>query len=94
MVMGFEVSLKDYHEDHWLKFVDNCSKSVVESEIEFGDISVPKDIAIVLNYRLRNHARTWLFKSVPALDNVKPIDLLNSEEGKNILRVALMRMPD
>lgn len=92
--MGLEIFLESYNKDHWLNFVEYCSKSIIESEIEFPELNVPKDIAIVLNYRLKNHARTWLFKALPALDNVKPIDLLNSEEGKNILMEALMRMPD
>ncbi|MEC0270459.1 antitoxin Xre/MbcA/ParS toxin-binding domain-containing protein [Paenibacillus anseongense] len=92
--MGFEVFLKAFHEQHWLEFVETCSKYVDENDIEFGDISVPKDIAIVLYWRLKNHANNWLFKPVPALNYARPIDLLKSDDGKKILKVALMRMPN
>lgn len=92
--MGLEIFLNAFHEDHWHDFVATCSKDVDEDSIELGDISVPKDISIVLYWRLRNHAYNWLSKPVPALDHATPIELLKSEDGKKILKVALMRMPD
>jgi hypothetical protein len=35
----------------------------------------------------------WLTKNIPSLDNKKPIDVMELEEGKVIIRSALMRMP-
>lgn len=37
--------------------------------------------------------KSWLVKPVPALDGKTPIEILKLEEGKTILRTAIMRMP-
>lgn len=92
--MGLEVFLKAYQNEHWLKFVETCNENVDANDVEFVDISVPRDIATVLYWRLNNHANNWLLKPVPALNFERPIDLLKSDDGKKILKVALMRMPD
>ncbi|WP_379140402.1 antitoxin Xre/MbcA/ParS toxin-binding domain-containing protein [Paenibacillus sp. sgz500992] len=35
----------------------------------------------------------WLFRKVPALDNIQPYELLHTERGMRILKEALMRFP-
>ncbi|UKS28076.1 hypothetical protein LOZ80_03810 [Paenibacillus sp. HWE-109] len=92
--MGLEVFLKEFHSEHWLKFVETCNETFDANDIEFIDISVPRDIATVLYRGLKNHANNGLLKPVPALNFERPVDLLKSDDGKKILKVALMRMPD
>ncbi|KQX51394.1 antitoxin Xre/MbcA/ParS toxin-binding domain-containing protein [Paenibacillus sp. Root444D2] len=80
--MDLDVFLKAFHNEHSLKFVETCNEIVDANDIKFVDIIVPRDIATVLYWRLKNHANNWLLKPVPALNFERPIDLLKSDDGK------------
>ncbi len=56
-------------------------------------LSGRKDLAIVINDRIgEKYAASWLKKKIPALDNLRPLDCLGSDQLLRRLKEALMRM--
>lgn len=51
------------------------------------------DIAIVVYYRLLDESFEWIYKKNPALENLTPIECLETPDLIERLKEALMRMP-
>ncbi len=92
--MEIDVFLKAYKEEDWKDYLEFCRRANVDYKTQLGEITLPEDIAVVLCYRFgENEATKWLHKQVPALGNIQPKELLSNEQGQNILREVLMRLP-
>ncbi|MEZ5007636.1 MAG: hypothetical protein R2753_05720 [Chitinophagales bacterium] len=50
------------------------------------------DIAIVVNGKLGDSSLSWIDGEIPALENLKPVDCLQSESFMKRLKVCLSRM--
>jgi hypothetical protein len=87
-----------FKEDTWQKLVNLCiekySQANNEVKLKLEKLNIPKDIIIVLIYRVGGYAPEWLHNEIIALDNNKPIDLLKSDKGRRAVKEALQRMPD
>jgi hypothetical protein len=93
--VDLDVFLKAYKEESWKNHLKVCREVNVDYKTQFGEITLPEDIALVLCYRFGEYQATrWLHTQVPALGNIHPKELLSSEQGQNILREVLMRLPD
>ncbi len=88
------VLLNEYPgDDAWDQFVSTFP----EIYIDFIDqIPIDADILKVLYWKKGNNADrvlNWLGKPIPALDGNTVFDILKMQEGKTVLRTAIMRMP-
>ena len=54
---------------------------------------IPADISRVLWWEMGEYAYEWLAKDIPALGDQSPAAYLETEEGAQALRAAIMRMP-
>ncbi len=52
-----------------------------------------KDLAQVIHFHLGQGSIAWMQSSIPALDNISPLECLKSETLTRRLRVCLMRFP-
>jgi len=80
----------------WEHFVSICEEYWSDSPDQIDLLSLVegnKDIAVVINYRLNDSAKDWMYREVPALGNRKPIDFLKSNKLKTKLREVLWSMP-
>ena len=60
----------------------------------FLDVTGDEGFAIVLSYILENNIVRWFEKSIPALGGHSPREVLNKcDNGKNVLRALIMKMP-
>lgn len=95
--MSLDVFLKAFKKDDWNEYVLFCQEYIVKYSNEITScldhLSVPDDIKAVMIYKFEGYASTWIYKIVPALEGTIPIDLLQTEDGIKILKVALMRIP-
>jgi uncharacterized protein (DUF2384 family) len=69
--------------------VDTDEKDVKKLLDLVGDRGMVK----VIYFHFGNTAVSWLDKPVPALEQKKPRECLESEEGVNLLKETLMKMP-
>lgn len=93
--MELDVFLKSFNESDWKSYLEVCRKMNIDYKTELGGMILPEDIALVLCYRFgERQAAKWLHTQVPILENVQPKELLGNEQGKNILKEILLRMPD
>lgn len=97
--MKNEIKLEQYYseDDNWTNFVD-IAKECFNAEDKFkksliNALNGYSDIAIVVYYRLESDSLEWIQRKIPALDNLKPIECLQSEKLINRLKECLMRMP-
>lgn len=89
---------KKSKEEYWISYL-SYYQDVYHSLADVGrndlpDEDIPEDIKTVVVSLFRDHARDWLYSSLPALDNRKPIDLLKTAEGVETLKGLLLRIPD
>jgi hypothetical protein len=89
--------LKEFEEHHWIKFLEYYQSiyDFQQDDIKglLDDLKIPKDIKIVTIGYLKKHAKEWLYAEIPAIENQRPIDLLNSHNGTTALKAALIRLP-
>ena len=96
--MDVQILAKEFKEKHWINYYQ-MSKRYFESLPEstkknLDTLDIQEDIKTVLIYRLKDNAKTWLHSDLPLLDGIKPLELLESEEGIKALKEILLRMPD
>lgn len=96
--MGVEVFSKEFKESDWENYLNYSRKlfDTLTDEIKnvLDDVDIPHGIKNVAVGRLNSYAKEWLFSSLSVLDDRKPADLLNSDEGTRAVKEALLRMPD
>lgn len=94
----YDIYDKEYNKDSWQTFVDIHQElydpvdPLVKTKM--SQTTIPKDIQIVLLAKLGEYAFQWIERTIPALDHQTPRSYLQSEQGTNALRAALMRMPN
>lgn len=54
---------------------------------------IPADISRVLLYEMGEYTFEWIMKDIPALGDQSPATYLETEEGAQALRAAIMHMP-
>lgn len=54
---------------------------------------IPEDISRVLLCEMGEYAFEWMAKDIPALGDQSPATYLETEEGAQALRAAILRMP-
>jgi len=95
--MSIQIFAKQFNEENWIDYYLMSKKYFVrlpgsiKSSLE--DIVIPEDIKIVIIYRLKEYASDWLNSGLPLISGIKPIELLESEEGTKALKEILLRMP-
>ncbi|MDA0576365.1 antitoxin Xre/MbcA/ParS toxin-binding domain-containing protein [Burkholderia gladioli] len=79
----------------WPGFVEALTPEWVDNEVTKKLLAlVPDDkMAKAIWGCLRTDSIAWLYRNVPVLDNKRPIDLLNDEDGKNEVKWALLSSP-
>ena len=78
-------------DEAWSDYVSNFPD--IDNSI-FSSLYIDDDIAKAIVWHTGSEfAVKWLAKKIPSLDYLKPIDVMELQEGKVILRSALMRMP-
>jgi len=80
-------------DDAWEQFVSTFPEVYIDY-IDQNSIDV--DILKVLYWKKGNNAErvlSWLGKPIPALDGNTVFDIMKMQEGRTILRTAIMRMP-
>lgn len=95
--MSLDILLKEFKENNW----HDCVLFYREYNVRYSDeikscldhLNIPDDIKIALIYKFEKYASEWIYKKVPALEETKPIDLLQTENGIKILKAAIMRIP-
>lgn len=83
-------------QEDWENFVNICEEYWHDTPLQLKLLQLlenNKDIAIVVNYHLTDSAIDWLYRKVPALGNLMPIECLKSEALKIKLKEALWQMP-
>ncbi len=89
---------KEYNLEHWEHFVEihqelyDPINSIIKAKM--SQTKIPKDIQIILLAKLGEYAIQWIDHAIPALDHKTPISYLQSEKGINVLRAAIMCMPN
>lgn len=102
--MKEEIRLEQYYsgDDAWYNLVEiakaeintpdfNTDKNILNNLIE--KLKYHEDIAYVSYYFFYNDSIKWAEREIPILDNLKPIECLDSKELTNRLREALLRTP-
>jgi hypothetical protein len=88
------VLLNEYPgDDAWEQFVSNFPEVCID---HIDQNSIDADILKVLYWKKgRNAERVlrWLGKPIPALDGNTVFNIMEMQEGRTILRTAIMRMP-
>ena len=87
--------LEQYYtgDEEWKRFSDlyrNTTGSIIVSELE--NILKDRSVANVIAGILGNSSIDWIYKKVPALDNLRPVDCMYDPALKKRLRTMLMRM--
>jgi len=80
-------------DDAWVHFV-SCFPEIDTKLLD--QIPIETDFVRALYWKKGDNldrVKHWLVKPVPALDGKTPLEILKLEEGKTILRTAIMRMP-
>jgi hypothetical protein len=82
---------KEYPGDEaWSDYVSNFPD--IDNSI-FSNLNIDDDIAKAIVWHAGSEfAVKWLMKKIPSLDHQKPIDVMELQDGKVILRSALMRI--
>ncbi len=96
--MDIQILVKEFKEKHWVNYYQMSKRyfdSLPESTKENLDtIDIQEDIKTVLIYRLKDNAKVWLNSGLPLLDGIKPLELIEMEDGIKALKELLLRMPD
>lgn len=94
----YDIYNEAYNKDSWQTFVDIHQELYdpidPSIKIKMSQTTIPKDIQIVLLAKLGEYAFHWIERTIPALDHKTPLSYLQSEQGTNALRAAIMRMPN
>ena len=80
-------------DDAWGNFV-SCFPEINTDLL--NQIPIETDFVRALYWKKGDNldrVKNWLEKPLPALDGKTPFEILKLEEGKTILRTAIMRMP-
>ncbi|MCG7376171.1 MbcA/ParS/Xre antitoxin family protein [Paenibacillus sp. ACRSA] len=92
-----EIYLEEFKQDNWDAFVqlfDELYAQVDPKWIERARVqNIPVDVSQVLLCEMGEYAFKWLEKNIPALGDQSPVSYLETEEGTNALRAAILRMP-
>ena len=96
--MDIQILVKEFKEKHWVNYYQMSKRyfdSLPESTKENLDtIDIQEDIKTVLIYRIKDNAKVWLNSGLPLLDGIKPLELIEMEDGIKALKELLLRMPD
>lgn len=92
-----DIYLSDFNQEHWDSFVELFDEWYAQLPKEWKEEAqlkgIPEDISRVLLCEMRDSAFKWMDKKVPALGDQSPASYLETEEGANALRAAILRMP-
>ncbi|MDR6723380.1 MULTISPECIES: antitoxin Xre/MbcA/ParS toxin-binding domain-containing protein [Paenibacillus] len=92
-----EIYIEEFKQDNWDAFVqlfDELYAQVDPKWIERARVrKIPADVSQVLLCEMGEYAFKWLEKNIPALGDQSPVSYLETEEGTNALRAAILRMP-
>ncbi|MEI6100452.1 MAG: MbcA/ParS/Xre antitoxin family protein [Eubacteriales bacterium] len=96
--MSLKIFASQLKEDNWDRYFKYSQKllSMLSDDTKniLDDVNIPHDIKVVVIGRVHNYAKEWLFSSLPILNNYRPIDLLDTEEGTKAVKEVLLRMPE
>ncbi|MBR2564217.1 MAG: DUF2384 domain-containing protein [Paenibacillus sp.] len=86
-----------FHQESWDSFVKLFDEWYTQVPDEWKKRArlkgIPDDISRVLLCEMQEYALKWMDMKVPALGDQSPASYLNTEEGTNGLRAAIMQMP-
>ena len=92
-----EIYLEEFKQDNWDAFVqlfDELYMQVDPKWIERARVQkIPADVSQVLLCEMGEYTFKWLEMNIPALGDQSPVSYLETEEGTNELRAAILRMP-
>jgi hypothetical protein len=81
-----------YNEVYWNRFAESFPKIKNET---YTQVNIPNDIFSALVGILgESLIGEWLNKELKLLDNNKPIELLNSDNGRKALKMFILSMPN
>ncbi|WP_128103092.1 MbcA/ParS/Xre antitoxin family protein [Paenibacillus sp. DCT19] len=88
---------EEFNQANWDAFVqlfDELYAQVDPKWIERARLQkIPEDVSRVLLCEMGEYTFKWLEKNIPALGDQSPVSYLETEEGANALRAAILRMP-
>ncbi|PYE49713.1 hypothetical protein HUB98_09720 [Paenibacillus barcinonensis] len=96
------MSMKDTYssafiQEHWDSFIrlfdEWYTRVPNEWKADARLKGIPDDISKVLLCEMEDYVFKWMDKKVPALGDQSPASYLETLEGGNALRVAIMQMP-
>ncbi|GGH47018.1 hypothetical protein GCM10008014_10060 [Paenibacillus silvae] len=96
------MSMKDtcssaFRQEHWDSFAQLFDEWYTRVPNEWKENArikgIPDDISKVLLCEMGDYAFKWMDKKVPALGDQSPASYLETVEGANALRAAIMQMP-
>lgn len=92
-----DMYLSAFKQEHWDTFVELFDEWYATLPTEWKEEArlkgIPEDISRVLLCEMKDSALKWIDKKVPALGDQSPASYLETEEGTNALRAAILRMP-
>ncbi|MCP1132454.1 MbcA/ParS/Xre antitoxin family protein [Paenibacillus polysaccharolyticus] len=92
-----DMYLSAFKQEHWDNFVELFDEWYAQLPDEWKEEArlrgIPEDIGRVLLCEMKDSALKWIDKKVPALGDQSPASYLETEEGTNALRAAILRMP-
>lgn len=94
----YDIYGEEYNKDSWQKFVEIHQELYDPIDpllkTKMSQTTIPKDIQIVLLAKLGEYTFQWIERTIPALDHQTPLSYLQTEQGTNALRAAIMCMPN
>jgi len=93
--IGLEQFWKDEDINGWKKYVQLCEQFWNGKDYQLDllkELKYEYEIAVVVNHNLGKSALIWIYNSIPALENLKPIECLENESLKVRLKMCLWRM--
>ncbi|MEK4275666.1 hypothetical protein [Paenibacillus sp. FSL R7-0026] len=91
------IYLKEFNQASWDSFselFEELGQKMDPAWVERARLQgIPPDISRVLLCEMGEYAFEWMAKDIPALGDQSPAVYLETEEGEQALRTAIMRMP-
>lgn len=86
--------LEQYYtgDEEWIRFSGLYSNTTGSIVSELENILKDRSVANVIDGILGNTSLVWIYKKVPALDNLRPVDCMDDQALKKRLKTMLMRM--
>lgn len=89
--------LSEFKQEHWDSFVELFDEWYAQLPNDWKEEAqlkgIPDDISRVLLCEMKDSALKWINKKIPALGDKSPASYLETEQGADALRAAIMRMP-